>query len=164
MDVVDAKNRVLSGSDMLLTISSFLIPQKTSDFKEFLCTVREKTLVLRKVSKPFKMNVYILLRRSIENFISPNNIRPSQYIQLINAWNKNDFLKALDVLEASFMYIDNMWPYANVSYCDARLIWRLDENDFQWFDVVFENNGFCSKYILSWVAMTCQMGGSKAIL
>ena len=151
----DKTKRVFSSPDILFTISEFLIPRKTSDFKEFLVTLREGTLVLKKVSKTFKVRVYALLRRSIQNFIPPLNIFPPQYNFLMTTDNKTDFLRSLDVLEAQFMYMDNKWPYSRVLRVKARRIWSLHENDFDWSGITFDMNDSCKTCLISWVAMTC---------
>ena len=55
MNANDKTKRVFSSPDILFAISEFLIPRKTSDFKELLVTLREVTLVLKRVSRTFKV-------------------------------------------------------------------------------------------------------------
>ena len=161
-----SSSRIFSCKDVLFYICTFLVPRKTSDFKEFLISLREETLVLRKVSKTIKIHVSAIVRQAIENFVAPlGHHQPAHFKYLLQqkSTKQENFLKALDLMEAKFLSMDNKWPYARVSRKKAKQVWNLDEDDLLWSGVQFtcdksykETKRFsCATYIMSWVAMTC---------
>ena len=150
---------------ILFHISSFLVPEKTSNLHEFLKSLRNDTLILHKISKKIREQnpINIIIRHSLDNFSRPMGLNTAHWEYLLASKTRETFLSALDLLETRFLYWYNKWPYLRVFHGNAMRLWKMTQEDLDWVALVFKHDSCgsrrvgmsCSTHELAWAAMVC---------